>query len=142
MQGPGDIRQRFDVSNIMHPFELGTSSNQPEQVRPDSPNQPEPLMGTGQTEEGNNDFADTDLGDNFVDFNEEIKQETTTFEQAPIQNIAAMAATPEQPKMSRKALKKIRYNQFKFYKSLGLQPPMKMPKKDVSLCTYYLQSSH
>ena len=139
MQRPGDIRQSFDVSNSMHPFELGESSNQPEQG---APNQPEPLMGTGQIEEGNNDFADTDLGDNFLDFNEEIEPETTTFGQAPIQNIATMAATPEQPKMSRKALKKIRYNQFKFFKSLGLQPPMKMPKKDVSLCTYLLQSTH
>lgn len=207
MQRPGNIRQRFestsasDVSSSMYPFELGNSSNQPEQIEPGTPSEQEPLVGTGPVEEGDNDFEDTDMGDNFVNFDEEIIQETTTFEQAeegnndfadtdlgddfvnfeeeikqettfsgqaeegnndlagtdlgdnvvnldeeikpetttfgqpPVQNIAALDATPEQPKMSRKALKKIRYNQFKLYKSLGLEPPMKVAKKGVSLCS-------
>ena len=128
MQRPDNIRERFDVSSSMYPFEHGNASNQPTQISPDAPDHEEPSMGTGPVEEGSNEFTDTDLGDDFVDFNQEIKQETTSFEEAPIQSIGALAATPEQPKMSRKALKKIRYNQFKFFKSLGLEPPMKMQK--------------
>ena len=137
MQRPGNIRHRFDVSSSMYPFELGKSNNQPGKIRPGAPNQPSPSMGTAQVKRKSNDFVDTDFGHNFVNFHEEVKQATTALlGQALVQNNAMAALTPQQPTVSNRTLKKMRFNQSVFIKKLGLQPPIRIPKKDVSVCSY------